>query len=132
MGAGLILETTFLVDLERELLRSETGAAHEFLRRHAGEPLYLTFTIAGELAAGYRGDGRGRWEELVAPFHILPCTLDVCWTCGRVERHLRANGMLIGAGDLGVGATALTHGMAVVTRNLGHFRRIPGLEVLGY
>jgi predicted nucleic acid-binding protein len=132
VGAGLILETTFLIDLERELLRSEPGAAHAFLQGHGAEPLYLTFTVAGELAAGYGADGRGRWEALVAPFHVLPCTLDVCWHYGRAERHLRANGMLIGANDLWIGATGLAHGMAVVTRNLGHYRRIPGLEVVGY
>lgn len=132
MGAGLILETTFLVDLERELRRSGTGATREFLRRHAAEPLFLTFTVVGELAAGYGADGRGRWEELVAPFHILPCTLDVCWHYGRAERHLRSNGMLIGANDLWIGATALAHGMAVVTRNVAHYRRIPELEVVGY
>jgi len=131
VGAGLIPEITFLVDLERELLRSVTGAAHHFLLRYESAPLYLTFTVASELAAGYGADGKDRWEELMAPFHLLPCTLDVCWHYGRAERHLRANGMLIGANDLWIGATALAHGMAVVTRNIGHYRRIPGLEVVG-
>lgn len=132
MGAGLILETTFLVDLERELLQSEPGAAHELLQRHASEPLYLTATVAGELAAGSASEARNRWEEMVAPFHVLPCDLDVCWHYGRIDRHLRANGMLIGANDMWIGATALAHGMAVVTRNVSHYRRIPGLEVVGY
>jgi hypothetical protein len=31
MGEALILHTTFLVDLERELTRGETGPAQEFL-----------------------------------------------------------------------------------------------------
>lgn len=132
MGAGLILETTFLVDLERELLRSQAGPAHAFLQAHETDPLYLTTTVAGELAAGYGAGGRDRWEQLIAPFHVLPCDLDVCWHYGRAERHLRANGMLIGANDLWIGATALAHGMAVVTRNATHYRRIPDLEVVTY
>ncbi len=132
MGAGLILETTFVVDLERELLQSQPGAAHDLLQRQAAEPLFLTFTIAGELAAGYGAAGRDRWEELLAPFHILPCSLDICWHYARAERHLRANGMLIGTNDLWIGATGLAYGMGVVTRNVNHYRRIPELHVVTY
>lgn len=132
MGAGLILETTFVVDLERELLRSEPGPAHDFLQRQAAERLFLTFTIAGELAAGYGVEGRNRWDALVAPFHILPCTLEVCWHYARAERHLRANGMLIGTNDLWIGASGLAYGMGVVTRNVSHYQRIPELHVLTY
>ena len=132
MGAGLILETTFVIDLERELLRSEPGPAHDLLQRQAAERLFLTFTVAGELATGYGGEGRDRWEELVAPFHILPCTLDVCWHYARAERHLRANGMLIGTNDLWIGASGLAYGMGVVTRNVNHYQRIPELHVLTY
>ena len=52
MGFELILETTFLIDLERELLRGAAGPAQRLLERLSRQPLHLTFTIAGELAAG--------------------------------------------------------------------------------
>ena len=52
MAAGLILETTFLSDLERELLREEHGPTQRFLEAHAAAPLAITFTTPGELAAG--------------------------------------------------------------------------------
>lgn len=74
--AGLILETTFLVDLERELAAGGDGPAHRFLAERAESPLAITFTIAGELAVGV-GD-RPRWEAFVAPFPVLACTADTC------------------------------------------------------
>jgi len=129
---GLILETTFLVDLERELLAGTEGPAQRFLADHATEPLFLTFTVAGELAAGLGPDGRGRWERFVEPFTVLDSSPDVCWAYGSAYRFLRSNGLLIGANDLWIAATAVAYGKAVVTRNTGEFQRVPGLEVVGY
>ena len=132
MGARLILETTFLIDLERERRRGAGGPAHEALARAASDRLFVTFTVAGELAAGASLSDRAAWESFLAPFHVLPCTRDVCWEYGRVFRHLQQNGILIGANDLWIGATALAHGMPVVTANAEHYRRLPGLEVVAY
>jgi predicted nucleic acid-binding protein len=132
VGRALILESTFLVDLERETRRGEDGPAHRFLADHPDDALYLTFTVAGELAAGVEGDGRARWEELVAPFHVLGCSLDVCWHYGQLERHLREVGLLIGSNDLWIAATGVAHSLPVVTANERHYRRVPGLVVVGY
>ena len=132
MDGGLILETTFLIDLERELLRGTSGPAQDFLAAHPAEALYTTFTVAGELAAGVQPDGRGRWEKFVAPFEVLPCDRDVCWEYGKAFRYLKTNGLLIGANDLWIAATAVAFGKALVTRNENEFRRVPGLMVLGY
>ena len=132
MAAGLILETTFLVDLERELARGTSGPAQALLEARATDPLYLTFTIAGELAAGVGPNDRGRWEKLVTPFQVLDATADVCWEYGKVFHYLKTNGRMIGANDLWIAATALAYGKAVVTRNVKEYRRVPGLEVVGY
>lgn len=131
MGGGLILETTFLVDLERELARQTPGPAQGFLETR-DQPLYLTFTIAGELAAGLAPGARRTWEQFIAPFEILPCTADVCWEYGQAFQFLKRNGLLIGANDLWIAATALAFGKPLVTRNAREFQRVPGLTVLDY
>ena len=128
----MILETTFLIDLERELKRGGAGAAQAFLEEHPHRPLRITPTIAGELAAGVSRQGRVTWEAFLDPFEILPITADACWEYGQAYRYLKANGLLIGANDLWIGATALAHDQPVVTRNTAEFRRIPGLTVLDY
>ena len=51
---------------------------------------------------------------------------------GQAFRYLQANGLLIGTNDLWIAATAIVHGMPLVTRNERHFQRVPKLQVLGY
>jgi predicted nucleic acid-binding protein len=128
----LILETSFLVDFERENNRGTAGAAVAFLESHGDARLYVTFTVAGELAAGTSLSERARWEEFLGPFHILAFNADVSWEYGRAYRHLQENGMLIGGNDLWIAATGLAYHMPVVTRNVQHYRRVPGLRVEGY
>lgn len=132
MGGGLILETTFLIDLERELIRGIDGPAHSFLMEHASEPLYTTATVAGELAAGLPPDGLPRWETFLSPYEVLPCNHDVAWEYGRIYSYLKRNGMLIGANDLWIAAAAVAFGMPLVSRNVLEFQRVPGLQVLSY
>lgn len=132
MVDDLILETSFLVDLERELIAGASGPAQLFLESHQAQKLHITFTIAGELAAGPRMNERSTWDELVSPFEVIPCTPEVSWRYGRLYRYLRDNGLLIHANDLWIAATALVFEMPVVTRNERHFARVPELNVIGY
>ena len=132
MGAGLILETTFLIDLERELRARAAGPAQAFLAANASEPLFITFTIAAELASGRVPVDRSLWEKSIALFEVLESNTDVCWEFGRLHRFLRTNGLLIGTNDLWIAATALAYNKSLVTRNVREFQRVPGVTVRGY
>jgi predicted nucleic acid-binding protein len=132
MADGLILETTFLIDLERELNAGSPGAAQQFLTEHESSSLFTTSTMAGEMAVGFALDTRTRWEQYIEPFKVLPCTTDVCWQYGQAFRYLQANGLLIGANDLWIAATGLAFEKPVVTKNERHYGRVPGLRVLTY
>ena len=57
---------------------------------------------------------------------------DVFWQYGGIYRALAAEGQRIGANDLWIAATALVHGMGVVTNNVDEFSRVPGLMVEAY
>jgi tRNA(fMet)-specific endonuclease VapC len=132
VGRSLIVETTFLIDLEREHRRGTPGPAVAFLENHPGARLYLPFIVAGELAAGTSLADRAKWEAFLGPFFVLGSNPEVCWAYGRTYRYLQENGRLIGGNDLWIAATALAHRMPVVTRNVGHYRRVPGLDVEEY
>lgn len=132
MDRGLILETTFLVDLERERHRDTPGPAHRFLEERSEERLCITVTTAGELASGAGAEERPAWERLVRGLELLEIDLDACWAYGRAFRYLKENGLLIGANDLWISAVAVSRELPLVTRNVRHFRRVPGLQVTGY
>jgi len=132
VGRSLILETSFLIDLEREHSRGAPGPAVAFLEANGDARLYLPFIVAGELAAGTSLADRARWEAFLAPFYVLASSADVSWEYGRAYRYLQENGRLIGGNDLWIAATALAYRMPVVTRNVEHYRRVPGLEVEAY
>lgn len=130
MANTLILETTFLIDLERERLKEERGPARGFLERHGDDRLVVTPTVVGELAAGFEDDGSERLGRFLAPFRVLEIDRDVCWHYSRIYRHLRDNGVLIAANDTWIAATARAYDIAVVTSKEKHFRRVPGIAVL--
>ena len=132
MVRELILETSFLVDLEREARREAPGAAFRFLEAEAESSLLVTFTIAGELAAGESLAERDVWDELLSSFRVLESNREVCWRYGELYRAQRRTGEIIGANDLWIAATALAYGVPVVTANVAHFGRVPGLEVVNY
>ena len=132
MAEQLILETTFLIDLERERVLQAEGACLRFLAGQGSARLFLCHVTVGELACGVGPSERRQWESLIAPFHVLEHTADVDWQYAQAFRHLRRRGELIAANDLWIAATALAYGMPVVTRNAAHYERVPGLEVLTY
>jgi predicted nucleic acid-binding protein len=132
VGRALIVETTLLIDLEREHHRGRPAGAVAYLEAHPDARLYLPFIVAGELAAGASLSERPAWEAFVGPLYVLPSTPDVCWEYGRAYRFLQDTGRLIGGNDLWIAATALAYRMPVLTRNTAHFRRVPGVEVEEY
>ena len=129
---GLILDTNFIIVAEREAKRGITATTDRFFADKAKESFYITFTVAGELACGQSASPKRDWEGLCRPYPILPWSSDVSWQYGEIYRALSATGQLIGANDMWIAATALVHGMGVVTNNVDEFGRVPGLPVVSY
>jgi predicted nucleic acid-binding protein len=129
----VILDSTFLVDLEREQRRKRPDAATRFLVSHPQEIFHLCFIVAGELAAGESlGGSQKAWSLFLGRFQRLDYEDAIGWEFGRVYRDLRRAGRLVGTNDLWIAATGLVHGLPVVTRNADDFRRVPGLTVFAY
>jgi tRNA(fMet)-specific endonuclease VapC len=62
-------------------------------------------------------------------FAVVPLTDPVMETFARVRAGLRRQGRLIPDTDLQIAATAVTLDLTLVTRNLRHFSRVPGLKI---
>jgi predicted nucleic acid-binding protein len=76
--------------------------------------------------------GARLWEriarEILSRVDILPLGEAEAVRAGDLLASLEAHGKPIGIEDVWIAATALEHGLTVVTRNLKHFQRIPGLR----
>lgn len=66
---------------------------------------------------------------LVSRLVHLPITPAIVQEFGRIRAELRKQGQIIGDMDIGIAATALAHGLTLVTHNTSHFNRIPGLPL---
>lgn len=128
----MILDSCFVIALEREAKKARQGPALHFLAEHKEKPFHVTFTVAGELACGDSMAQKEEWERLLRPFHILPWRIEISWRYGELFRCLKKNGTLIGANDLWIAATALHHQDILVTNNLSDFSRIPGLQLMSF
>jgi tRNA(fMet)-specific endonuclease VapC len=128
----MLLDTCFLIALEREARKRAPASASRFLDAYSEESLFVTTTIAGELACGVPDEEKEVWLQMIEGFTILPITTGVAWTYGRVFQDLRARGELMGANDLWIAASALHHGARVVTNNGRDFGRIAGLNVVEF
>lgn len=133
----LHLDTSFLVDLLRETAREEPGAASEFLERHLDDELRTSLFVACELMLGVERSERGveerrRVEEIFTVVPLVLPSASLAPIYGRVLAGLQRRGEAIATMDLLIAAAALAEGVPLVTRNLGHFERIPDLRLLDY
>jgi tRNA(fMet)-specific endonuclease VapC len=69
-------------------------------------------------------------EHLLSALEPVPVTAAVARAHAEIWAALEAKGELIGAHDLWIAATALSHGMAIATANVSEFERVPGLSVV--
>ena len=134
----MYLIDTDVISEARKGVRANTGV-HEFLTRARADeaPVFLSAVTIGELRRGvelirYRGDERqaGILESwltaLVRDFddNILPLDAEIAQIWGRLRVPHPENAL-----DKQVAATAMIHGLTLVSRNERHYRRI-GVDVV--
>jgi tRNA(fMet)-specific endonuclease VapC len=92
----------------------------------------LSVTALGEFAAGFDNLANEAFVAVKSKFQLLSAEEPDAWHYREIFRYLKGRGELIGANDLWIAAAALRKEAALVTRNAGEFRRVPGLAVLTY
>ena len=68
-------------------------------------------------------------KTLLPNLPILPFDVAAARQYGEMRAKLERNGIVLGDADIRIGAIALSRGLTVVTGNIQHFQRIPGLSV---
>jgi len=131
MIPAYLLDSDICVDAVRRRSTSLT----ETVRRIRPDGLALSVISYGEVTEGVLGSVNrvrdlSRWREFLAGCDILNVTLPIADRWAELRLYLRERRQIIGDNDLLIAATAQHFGMKVVTRNVRHFGRIPGLDVM--
>lgn len=128
----MLLDTTVLIDLQRELRKGRTGPASALLADDPDSTIAIAFVSWMEFAEGYPDEGRADCERFLSAFRVLWPGTETAWVAARVSRALRAEGRPIGDHDLWIAALAVQHELTVVSRNERHFDRVDGLSLTVY
>lgn len=68
-------------------------------------------------------------ELITANLQVLPFDAESARVYGEIRANLEAEGRPIGDADLRIASIALSRSATVVTGNMRHFERVPGLRV---
>jgi tRNA(fMet)-specific endonuclease VapC len=128
----IFTDTTFLIDLQRSSRNPRHQSAARWLKNHSEVEIVLSAIVLGEFAEGFETTGHPVIEHYRAAHRIIGVDDRVAVVYSRISRDLRSKGTPIGANDTWIAATALAHLAPLLTRNVVHFNRIEGLEVMGY
>ncbi len=127
--AGVLIDTSVLVDAERDsrvLEQLSEQARHAISVITASELLHGVHRAAPDHVRIRR---QGVVEALLGAIEQLPITPRIARLHAQIWAELQAKGEIIGAHDLWIAATAITHGLALATANTSEFERVSGLEL---
>jgi predicted nucleic acid-binding protein len=126
----------FDTDAISETLKPRPAALYvRWLRSIVREEQYTSAVVAGELFKGaYRSAASAKWLRriegvVLTAVTVLPYDVNVARIYGQIRAELELKGTLPGEADLQIAATALYHDLELVTGNLRHFERVPGLRI---
>ena len=125
-----LLDTSVCVPLINRV--DEQAAAR--LLRHPRESVRLCSVVKAELHFGAQNSSRRaenlqRVEVFCRAFESLPFDDESARRYGIVRAQLRREGRPIGGNDLMIASIAIAHSHVLVTRNVGEFSPVTGLEV---
>lgn len=128
--AGWLIDTSVLVSAERgggALGRLPEDDGHSISVVTASELLHGVHRAADP---SRRTQRRAFVEHVLGELETLPATVEIARIHAELWAQLEETGQMIGAHDLWIAATAVTHGLRVATANAREFERVPGLDVL--
>ena len=90
-----------------------------------------------ERFAAYRSPGSEKWlrrirEAILPAVTVIHFDLECAHVYGRIQAGLMDRGVPIESADVQIAATALRYRLTLVTANVRHFDRVPGLKLVTF
>lgn len=126
-----------LLDMDSlsEFFKGRDLALRQKVRDYLQEYRRLTFSLITRyevlrgLKAKQAAQQLARFETLCRASTVLPLTDSIIVRAADLYAHLKMQGPLISDVDLLIAATALHHGLILITHNTAHYSPIPGLTL---
>jgi predicted nucleic acid-binding protein len=122
----LLLDTSFLIEFEDELLNRKSGPARAVLTAHRRQAAAISIITLGEFAEGFT-DPKALLEFL-APFRVVQLSRAIAWRTAALQGSLTRR---LGENDAWIAATALSYEATLVAREKA-FERVPRLDYLAF
>lgn len=115
------------------LLKGDEEAERIMQRIEFEGTVYITSISVFEILYVTKNLKRSRQvatEKLIRSLEVLPFDYKSAVKAGDIGAKLAKKGEMIGVKDLFIGAIALTNGCKLVTKNVKHFKKIDGVEII--
>jgi predicted nucleic acid-binding protein len=122
----LLLDTTVLIDALRGR-GDRRGLLAELIE--SGHTLATAAINIGEVYAGMRPGEEAGTESLLSNLDCFPLTATIARNAGSLKSEWARKGSTLALADMIVAATALEHGLVLMTDNRKDFQVIPRLRL---
>ncbi len=101
---------------------------------HKPSELFLSTITVFELEyvvekSNWVKQNRKKLAMFLAPFNILPFTMDDAIIAGKLRAYLQKQGTPIGPYDIQIAAQALSKNYTLISHNVKEFKRVPNLKL---
>ena len=125
-------------DTLSEVIKGRDPQVRQHARRYLEVYGRFTFSIITryEILRGLKAKKAARqiaaFERQCQESNVLPLTDKVVIQATDIYADLYQRGQLISDADILIAATAMAHGLILVTENIAHFQRIPRLNITSW
>lgn len=129
-----LLDTNVCITLLRRRDAPQRLRVVERLSAFDPAEMVLCSVVRQELLAGVYESKRRKFAndvtwDLIDSYASLPFDDGAAEVAARIQHELYRTGRPIGVYDMQIAAIGLHHGLTVVTHNVSHFARVPGLAI---
>lgn len=128
----------FLLDTDTIILNLKGHpAVKESLWRHINDPLMISVITCMELYYGaYKSPNiagnLAKIQTIEGTLEVIPLGPESAQIFGMLKAQMEKKGTRLDDFDLAIAASALAHNLILVTNNISHFKRIPGLKLANW
>lgn len=123
----ILLDSSVLIDLFR---KKDKKKSVFYALLDSEDDFAISSITHYEIGIGNKRSNSGYWNDLYNSLTVIPFDENCSETAIDIYLDLKRRNKMIDLADLLIGATALTHGLALATINRKHFERIEMIEII--